>query len=531
MSGLDLTGLLPTARRDLWTFLAGCAAVTAGVILHLPMYLMSASMGYQEVGMPMDAGMMWGMLLIVLGTLLAGYALYPKSAPIRRLAASDDIAPPEDAPLGPAHAVLMVVLVVALVIDVMKPASLGFVIPGMIAEYGITKAEAAWLPFAALVGTVAGSLIWGVLADRYGRKASILLSAIMFVGTSICGAMPDFNWNVGMCLMMGAAAGGMLPVTYALLAESMPSRHRGWALVLVGGLGSVGGYLLASGLSSLLQPTFGWRIMWFLNLPTGLLLIGLSGFIPESAKFLRMWGRDEEARRVMERFAGPARRPAAVRVRASAPPDRPPASRPMAAVALSLTGLAWGLVNFGVLLWLPNDLVSHGYSVGLSSRLLALSALIALPTVLIAALLYSLWSSKWALIGLSAVTAFGLVAVLRLQAGEPGAASPVFAVALLIIGANGLIAVLLPYAAEIFPLRVRARWTGWIAGCTKLGGLVAQALSLLGMAPSMGLAATGVVSILGFAMLLTLLFGQDTRGSDLRELEAGLPEPAAPPSI
>ena len=76
----------------------------------------------------------------------------------------------------------------------------------------------------------------------------------MFVGTSICGAMPSLAWNVGMCFMMGAAAGGMLPVTYALLAEMMPNRHRGWSLVLVGGLGAVGGYFAASGLSALLQP-------------------------------------------------------------------------------------------------------------------------------------------------------------------------------------------------------------------------------------------------------------------------------------
>ena len=99
-----------------------------------------------------------------------------------------------------------------------------------------------------------GSIVWGIIADIYGRKASILLSAVMFVGTSICGAMPSLAWNIGMCFMMGAAAGGMLPVTYALLAEMMPSKHRGWTLVLVGGLGSVGGYFAASGSSALLQP-------------------------------------------------------------------------------------------------------------------------------------------------------------------------------------------------------------------------------------------------------------------------------------
>ena len=130
-----------------------------------------------------------------------------------------------------------------------------------------------------------------MIADIYGHKATILLSAVMFIGTSVCGTMPSLAWNVGMCFMMGVAAGGMLPVTYALLAEMMPNKHRGWSLVLVGGLGAVGGYFAASGCSALLQPIFGWRILWLLNLPTGLVLVLLSGFIPESAKFLIARGR------------------------------------------------------------------------------------------------------------------------------------------------------------------------------------------------------------------------------------------------
>ena len=174
---------------------------------------------------------------------------------------------------------------------------------------------ASLVPFAALAGTVAGSILWGFVADLYGRKASILLSAVMFVGTSICGAMPSLAWNIVMCFMMGAAAGGMLPVTYALLAEMMPSRHRGWSLVLVGGLGAVGGYFAASGLSALLQPIFGWRILWLANLPTGLTLVLLGGFIPESAKFLLSRGRAKEAEAVMRRFGAKMQHSVAVRPR------------------------------------------------------------------------------------------------------------------------------------------------------------------------------------------------------------------------
>src|SRR5208337_4277834 len=163
-------------------------------------------------------------------------------------------------------------------------------------------AKVSLLPLCALIGTATGSFVWGALADFYGRRAAMLLSAVMFVGTSICGAMPSFRWNLAMCFLMGAAAGGMLPIAYALLAEIMPTKHRGWSLVLVGGIGTIGGYLAASALSALLQPFFGWRVMWFLNLPTGLILIGLSPLLPESARFLQQMGRSEEARTTLARF-------------------------------------------------------------------------------------------------------------------------------------------------------------------------------------------------------------------------------------
>jgi putative MFS transporter len=178
-------------RRHLWAFTVGCIAVTVGVVLLLPMFWMGRDSGFHLADMPMDASMWWGMALIVVGIAVAGYGLLPR-APVaapsqhQRLVVSA----PEDAPLGRAHWKLMLVLTVALVIDEMKPASLGFVVPGMKSEYGVSKAMVAWLPFAALCGTVVGSVPWGVLADLYGRRASILLSAVMFVGTLICGAVP-----------------------------------------------------------------------------------------------------------------------------------------------------------------------------------------------------------------------------------------------------------------------------------------------------------------------------------------------------
>ncbi|HXG81589.1 MAG TPA: MFS transporter [Sphingomicrobium sp.] len=508
-------------RRGLWAFILGVIAVTAGVLLHLPMFLMGREMGYRLYGMPMGADMLAGMALIVGGVAIACYGLLPRNIS-EQLAASQEIvvSPPEDAPLTGAHWKLMSVLVIALIIDIMKPASLGFTIPGMVSEYGVPKQTASLVPFFALTGTVVGSIVWGVIADIYGRKASILLSAVMFVGTSICGAMPSLYWNVGMCFMMGAAAGGMLPVTYALLAEMMPSKHRGWALVLVGGLGSVGGYFAASGFSALLQPTFGWRILWLLNLPTGLSLVLLGALIPESAKFLLARGRKQEAQAVMARFGSKARMTThAEEIALAKGPSVALTGKAFAGklTALSLAAICYGLINFGLLLWLPADMVAKGYSMELSSRLLAQSALIAFPTIFLAAWLYSRWSTKWSVAGSVAVALAGLAGIFALELGL--IVSPVLPVALLIVGTNALIAMLLPYAAESFPLRIRGRTTGTVAACTKAGGMVAQFLAILALVPPLDIVSIIIVVPTVAALALVVWFGKETRGRDLRDLD------------
>jgi putative MFS transporter len=392
----------------------------------------------------------------------------------------------------------------------------------MRSEYGLDKAHVAWLPLCALAGTVIGSSVWGALADLYGRRASILLSSVMFIGTSICGAMPSFGANLFMCFLMGAAAGGMLPVTYALLAETMPTRHRGWSLVLVGGIGAVGGYFAASVFSAVLQPVFGWRVMWFLNLPTGLILIGLSPLLPESARFLQQMGRGEEARKVLARFGAVARTDAATQqalARESHSPLPPVEKRYLGlTLALTLAALAWGFVNFGLLIWLPDALVAQGRSVAAASRLIAQSTLIAAPVVVVCVLLYSRFSTKWSLALMLGVMAAGLAAFAP-GSGAGALENPILPLALVIVGASGVISIILPYAAENYPLRVRGRATGWVAGASKFGGLAVQALSVAALAPVLPVAAAVIAGVSALALGLIAWQGRESRGRDLRELD------------
>ncbi|WP_295638213.1 MFS transporter [Novosphingobium sp.] len=493
------------SNRAGWFWL-GCAVISLGVLLHVPMLVEAHAMGNRLVGMPVDTPMLAGMAMIAVGAIMACWGALPGRVAVRDQHDMVLFAVRDGTPLNRWHATAMAVLAVGLIIDVMKPATLGFVLPGLAKEYGIERSTAALLPLVALTGTAVGSIVWGWIADAYGRRVSILLSAILFAATSICGAMPSFGWNLLMCFLMGSSAGGMLPVVYTLLAEIIPPRHRSWVLVLVGGTGLVGGYLAASGAAHLLEPGYGWRSLWLQGFPTGLALLVLARFIPESPAFLLAQGRSNDLSRLADRFGfEQVERIAMPQV------DSGQAGNRGFEAALVVTALSWSFVNFGLLLWLPMDLQARGYSSGLVSGVLASSALLALPTTALAAWCYSRLSSKWTLIGTVVLTMIGLVGALlptELLVWRP---LLIGVVTILIVGTNGTIAVLLPYTAESFAVGVRGRATGVVAGCSKFGGIAVQVAAIAKLFPTLGGAALALLAptILGIVMLG--LAGRETR--------------------
>lgn len=499
-------GMIGERARLFWL---AATMITVGVLLHLPMLAEAHAMGNHLAGMGADPAMLVGMALIAVGVPLAIYGALPPRAALRADAPAVQFEAPDSTPLGRAHALVILVLILGLVIDVMKPATLGFVLPGLKREYGLTQGVVAWLPLVALTGTAIGSYLWGWLADTYGRRVSIILSTVLFISTSICGAMPDFRLNLLMCLMMGMSAGGMLPVVYTLLAEIMPPRHRSWVLVLVGGIGLVGGFLAASAAALMFEEAYGWRFLWLQGFPTGLLLLGLARFIPESPRFLHLQGRSEELAEMEARF-GIVERPA----RPAAPGDGL-GGDPRLTLALVVGALAWSVVNFGLLLWLPAQLQDRGYSSALANGIIASSALFALPTIALVALLYSRWSSKGTLVATSIVLLVGLVGASLPAEWLAWPPLMIAVIALLVLGTNGMIAVMLPYAAEIYPAATRGRGTGLVAGASKLGGVGVQLFALGGILPTLGLAALALTVPMALAAILIAAFGRETRGQAL----------------
>ena len=529
-------------------FWLGTLAVAVGVLAHVPIYWSTRPRHFVMKGMMMGPSMVLWMSLIWTGVAVVVWSLIPRRRPAAEIAAAVRVEAMDDARLGRAHYTLIFVLGLAIAIDTLKPFTFTFIIPGVAAEYGLSSPahplagalSVSLYPLSGILGTAIGSFVWGHIGDRIGRRASILLSSVMFVATSPCGAMPMYSMNLFMCLMMGFGVGGLLPISYSLLSETIPARRRGGVIVLTAGAGTALGFLIASGSATALIPDYSWRIMWFLGVPTGFLLIALHRWFPESPRFLAATGRHEEARAVMRAFGAQV-------VEATADPPQPADAGPAPAPArdagylglfqrpyggissaVTLFGLAWGLVNFGFIVWLPTNLADLGMEARQIDRLIATAALYSVPGTLVVAFLYDRWSSKKTMLLFGALTSLTLVGFAAL--GDEAIGHPLLLTLLvvsLLISMWGIISALSPYSAEIYPTLMRGRGSGLAAGASKIGGVLVLAMASLALSPP-GLVGSALVSALAVALSLVLLWkkGIETRAMALEDISRPPPQPA-----
>jgi MFS transporter, putative metabolite:H+ symporter len=294
-------------------------------------------------------------------------------------------------------------------------------------------------------------------------------------------------------------------------------------MVLIGGNLALA-YAITSQLSASLVPHYSWRILWLTGLPTGVLLILLNRWIPESPRFLLAYGRDEEARQIMAKYGAVETDQAQVEI---AEPDTDHGNyltlfrKPHARVSLAVVvlGLGIGLVTYGFQLWIPSNLQKLGLSQSTASRALGDSALLGLPLVFIAAAMYGLWSAKKTIVVLTT-----LVSVTLLVFSVEGQSlvhnrSWLFLVlAGPIVGTATIAAVLAAYSSEIYPTRIRSRGSGMSAGVGKLGGVIVTTVLVAGATiPSIGTTALlGAIPLL-LAIATFAFFGVEPQAQTAGE--------------
>lgn len=456
-------------------------------------------------------------------------------APLRAEARLRDgqaiIAALDNAPLTRRHRVFLAALLAALTFDYAKPVTLSFVIPGMRAMWKLSAVEGSYLAVAGLSGTVLGSFFWGFMADRIGRRLTLIWTVSIFTISCLCGLGQQYWHSLLACLVMGFGVGGEAPIVFALAAEYVPVKVRAQSLLFMGMIGWLGGYVMAAAIAtifrSFLPESEAWRWMWLVQMLPAVLIIGLrSKIVPESARYLLNQGRVEEARSAAESMVGPIQpaRDLAHEESGKVQPMAGPTPRLYGrTVALSFFSFAVGLVNFGFTIWLPTLLSTVGFTGGAASGYLALSALIALPALVITSLVLIRWGTlrtlvSYAVGGGLALSVLGLGASSNLL--TPAFLVPVTSLIFFFITSIG--GAFSFYGAEVFPTTIRVRRSGIVAALGKFGGVVGPYLGgvwLAGGGSWLGLQLPLAIALMAGAVVLAVM-GVETHGRTLEQIVA-----------
>ncbi|HVX15315.1 MAG TPA: MFS transporter [Pirellulales bacterium] len=159
-----------------------------------------------------------------------------------------------------------------------------------------------------VAGMVMGSLVFGYLTDRWGRRLLFFLTLAIYLGGTLFTA---FSWNVASFALFrfitGTGIGGEYAAINSAIDELIPARRRGWVDLIVNGSYWLGAALGSLSTLVILDPRLfavdlGWRMAFGGGAVVGLAILLLRNHVPESPRWLVLHGREREAKRIVEQI-------------------------------------------------------------------------------------------------------------------------------------------------------------------------------------------------------------------------------------
>ena len=460
-----------------------------------------------------------------------------RNAPANALDAASLLGRLESLPFSRWHLRARLIVGSATFFDAFDALSLAFVLPVLVRLWHITPAEIGWLIAIGYLGQFVGALVFGSLAERYGRIPSVAgATAVMSLMSIACALAGNFGTLLTLRLIQGIGVGGEMPVAATYINELSKAQGRGRFFLLYELIFPVG-LMMTGQIGAVLVPALGWEIMFFIGGIPGLLVTALLLRLPESPRWLVAKGRVADAERVIRqietgdsrfvvrggsRFArSPAAEPRTANSEAGVLRSR--ASELLAGPLRGRTVVVWVLwaaayfITNGLNNWMPT-LYSSVYHLSLGEALRAGTfnniAQVAI-LVVCAFAIDAVGRRRWTVLGF--IVGGALLAMLGTFA-----AHSVTAVIALVTVSYGIVgsvnAVLYLYTPEIYPTRIRALGTGaatcWLrlasaAGPVFVGYLVAAQGTA---AVFLMFAAAGII---GAAAALAMLETRNKRLEDL----------------
>jgi len=157
----------------------------------------------------------------------------------------------------------------------------------LIDEFALSKAVAGLLGSLTLVASGFGGILFGVIADRYGRRPALVYSLLVYsVFTFACGLSTSV-WQLGTFrFVLGLGMGGEWTSGAALVSETWPDAHRAKAMGMMQSAWSIG-YAAAALVVAAILPRFGWRAVFFIGILPAFAALWMRRGIQESPEWVR----------------------------------------------------------------------------------------------------------------------------------------------------------------------------------------------------------------------------------------------------
>lgn len=395
----------------------------------------------------------------------------------------------------------------------------GTTLPSIIAEpgWGLTASTAGFIGSLAFLGMLLGALGAGDIADRFGRRGTILVSTIWFTAFTVaCYFAPNRELFGLFRFLGGVGLGGLVPSANALTAEFVRPKHRSAVSTIMMSGVPIGGSIAALSGAALI-PHWGWREMYLLA-GAGFLVALLCWFVlPESAVWLRHKGRNEEAARIEQQYGlepgHEVHQPeTAMEAEGERLSPRPQGIKALLgkqyglattfyALATIATLFAW----YGLGTWLPK-LMGSDARFDLGNPMFFL---LALNIGAVIGSIVTAWAGvRFGPLRSAVVAALLAAAGLAYLLTFPSTVGPIYAALILAgVGTHGTQCLIIAAVASHYPPNLRGSALGFALGMGRLGAVMAPQVAGWLLAANLGVGSNFLAFALAAALAAVLLLG------------------------
>ncbi|MFJ4694468.1 MDR family MFS transporter [Streptomyces sp. NPDC088766] len=170
--------------------------------------------------------------------------------------------------------VVILALMITMMLAMLDNMIVGTAMPTIVGDLGGLE-HLSWVVTSYTLATAASTPIWGKLGDMYGRKGAFLSSIVIFLaGSALSGMAQDMGQLIGFRAVQGLGAGGLMVGVMAIIGDLVPPRERGkyqGMMAAVMAIAMIGGPLVGGTITD----HWGWRWAFYINLPLGVVALGL----------------------------------------------------------------------------------------------------------------------------------------------------------------------------------------------------------------------------------------------------------------